>query len=108
MEHNMLNELIDGILQVLQGQALRIVLYGSAARGTATPESDIDIAVFVHQRLDAEKDALLSDVVVEMNLKYNKVFSVIDIDETVYQKWRKVTPFYQNVDKDGIILWTAA
>lgn len=50
----------------------------------------------------------LSDVIVDMNLKYNKVFSVIDIEESVYRKWRKVTPFYQNVDKEGIVLWTAA
>jgi hypothetical protein len=50
----------------------------------------------------------LSDVVVDMNLKYNKVFSVIDIDNATYQKWRGVTPFYQNVDREGIVLWTAA
>ena len=50
----------------------------------------------------------LSDVVVEMNLKHDKVFSVIDIDEAVYRKWRAVTSFYQNMDKEGIVLWTAA
>lgn len=104
----MLNELVEGILRVLPGQALRIVLYGSTARGTDTPDSDIDVAVFVQSRLNSATDERLSDVVVDLNLKYGRVFSVIDIDEAVYQKWRKVTPFYQNVDKDGIVLWTAA
>ena len=104
----MLDELVQGILRVLPGQALRIVLYGSTARGTNALDSDVDIAVFVRSRLDSAADERLSDVVVDMNLKYGKVFSVIDIDEAVYQKWRSVTPFYQNVDKDGIVLWTAA
>lgn len=108
MEQTMLAELVQGISRVLHGQVLRIVLYGSTARGTNSPESDIDIAVFVRSRLDNAADDMLSDLVVDMNLKYDRVFSVIDIDEATYQKWRGVTPFYQNVDKDGIVLWTAA
>ena len=45
-------ELVNGILRALPSQVIRIVLYGSAARGTNTPESDVDIAVFVHARLN--------------------------------------------------------
>lgn len=108
MEQDMLEELVQGLSRVLDGQVLRIVLYGSTARGTNLPESDIDIAVFVRSRLDSAADDMLSELVVDMNLKYDRVFSVIDIDEATYQKWRGVTPFYQNVDKDGIVLWTAA
>ena len=108
MEKKMYDELVLGILRALPSQVIRIVLYGSVARGTNTPESDVDVAVFVRTRLNNEMDDRLSDVVVDMNLKYNKVFSVIDIDNTTYQKWRDVTPFYQNVDKEGVVLWKAA
>ena len=108
MEQEMYLELVSGILRALPSQVIRIVLYGSVAKGTSTPESDVDIAVFVHARLDAEMEDRLSDVVVDMNLKYDKVFSVIDIDNETYQKWRGVTPFYQNVDREGVVLWTAA
>lgn len=108
MEQQVYHELVDGILRALSTQVIRIVLYGSVARGTNTPESDIDIAIFVHTKLDADMEDRLSDVVVDMNLKYNKVFSVIDIDDATYQKWRGVTPFYQNVDREGVVLWTAA
>ena len=38
-----------------------------------------------------------------MNLKYDKVFSVIDIEDAVYKKWHSVTPFYRNVDREGIV-----
>lgn len=108
MEQQIYSELVAGILRALPSQVIRIVLYGSVARGTSSPDSDIDIAVFVHARLDADLEDRLSDVVVDMNLKYNKVFSVIDIDNATYQKWRDVTPFYQNVDREGVVLWTAA
>ena len=108
MEQQIYRELVDGILRALSAQVIRIVLYGSVARGTNTPESDVDVAVFVRTRLNNEMDDRLSDVVVDMNLKYNKVFSVIDIDNATYQKWRDVTPFYQNVDKEGVVLWKAA
>ena len=50
----------------------------------------------------------MSGLIVDMNLKYGKVFSVIDIDQQTYLKWRGVTPFYQNVDREGIVLWKAA
>ena len=108
MEQEMYLELVNGILNALPSQVIRIVLYGSVARGTNAPDSDVDIAVFVHARLDTDMEDRLSDVVVDMNLKYNKVFSVIDIDNATYQKWRGVTPFYQNVDREGVVLWTAA
>lgn len=50
----------------------------------------------------------LSDIVVDMNLKYDKVFSVIDIEFEKFRKWGNVMPFYQNINKEGIVLWEAA
>ena len=44
----------------------------------------------------------------DMNLKYDKVFSVIDVNVHKFDKWAAVLPFYQNVDREGIVLWTAA
>ena len=108
MERQMYDELVRGILNVLKDQAVRIVLYGSAARGTDTHESDIDIAVFVHNRPDREAEDSLADFIVDMNLKYDRVFSVIDIENSVYDAWKGVTPFYQNVDREGVELWKAA
>ena len=108
MDRAMYEELVQGILSVLSGRVIRIVLYGSVARGTNTPESDVDSAIFLNSAMGQEAEDQLSDIVVEMNLKYDKVFSVIDIDDELYRKWRNVTPFYQNVDREGVVLWKAA
>jgi hypothetical protein len=36
------------------------------------------------------------------------VFSVIDIDIDKFSTWETAMPFYQNVKKEGIVLWKAA
>ena len=40
----------------------------------------------------------------------NKVIelSAVDIEKENLQKWGKILPFYQNVQKEGIVLWKAA
>ena len=43
-----------------------------------------------------------------MNLKYDKVFSIIDIEKSNLEKWGHILPFYKNVQKEGIVLWKAA
>jgi predicted nucleotidyltransferase len=108
MEQNVLQELVAGILEVMQTQLVSIILYGSAARGTNTEESDVDVAVLIHGALDRNTEDKLSDFIVDMNLKYDKVFSVIDIDIEKFSTWERVIPFYQNVNKEGIVLWKAA
>ena len=59
-------------------------------------------------QLDNQTEDKLSDFIVDMNLKYEKVFSVIDIDIEQFQKWENVLPFYKNVKKEGTVLWKAA
>lgn len=108
MDAKALQELVDGILTIFDTRVIRIVLYGSYARGTNTPESDVDIALLLAGSLDKEMENRLSDLIVDLNLKYDKVFSVIDIDYSVFQKWEEIIPFYKNVNKEGVVLWKAA
>ena len=108
MKEPMYDELVRGLLRLLPEQTVQIVLYGSVARGTAEADSDIDIALFLNGPLSSRQQDALSVLIVDWNLKYDKVFSVVDIDQQTYLKWRHVTPFYQNVSKEGIVLWKAA
>lgn len=41
-------------------------------------------------------------------VRYDKIFSIIDIKEENMKKWGEVLPFYKNVQKEGVILWKAA
>ena len=107
MEQIALCELVEGIRQVMPDQIISIVLYGSVARGTATNESDIDIAIIVKDKLDSATEDALSDVIVDLNLKYDKVFSMVDIQDEELKRWGNVLPFFKNVAKDGVVLWKA-
>ena len=108
MDKQMVDELVAGLLKIVDEQLVSVILYGSVARGTASSESDIDVALLIKGSLSSVTENELSDFIVDMNLKYDKVFSVIDIDFANYKKWEHVTPFYKNVEQDGIVLWKAA
>lgn len=108
MDRKILMELVDGILKIMEERVMSIILYGSTARGTNTEESDVDVAVLMKGTLDKVTEDKLSEFIVDMNLEYDKVFSVIDIDFDMFCKWEKVTPFYRNVSQEGVVLWKAA
>lgn len=108
MSEHILQELVAGILTVMEGKLERIILYGSVARGTDTECSDVDVALLMNDSLDRDTEDRLADFIVDMNIKYDKVFSVIDIDAGKFLAWAEVLPFYQNVNKEGIVLWKAA
>ena len=48
------------------------------------------------------------DFTVDLELEYNKVLSVLLIDHDNFREWEDVLPFYKNMKKDGIMLWSAA
>ncbi len=98
-------ELVDGICAALGTQLLEIILYGSVARGDDCAESDVDIALLVSGTMDAPAEDRLSDCITALNLRYDWVFSVVDIDIATWQRWGQTVPYYQNVKKDGVVLW---
>ncbi|MBO6112961.1 MAG: nucleotidyltransferase domain-containing protein [Lachnospiraceae bacterium] len=106
-ESNLFKKLVPAVREIYGDNLLYLILYGSVARNVATEDSDIDIALIVREDDHTMYDDML-DVVVDLDLEYDQVIStaLIKIDE--YEKWKKVLPFYRNIDKEGIILWKAA
>jgi predicted nucleotidyltransferase len=102
------NELIEGLKNIFYDSLVSIILYGSVAKGTDTDESDIDIAVILKNAKSQPLTDKLIDFTLNLDLKYDKVFSVIDIDYDEFLKWENILPFYKNVKRDGVILWKAA
>lgn len=108
MEQSTIQELLSGLRAILQDKLVQIILYGSVARGTNQEDSDIDVALLVRDELDADMADHLSDFIVDMNLKYDKGFSVIDINAERFSAWKNDLPFYRQVSQEGIVLWQAA
>lgn len=108
MNYMIKNELVEGLIDLFNDKLVSIILYGSVARGTNTDESDVDIAIILKDAKSQSVQDKLVDFTLNLDLKYDKVFSVIDIDYEEFLKWENVLPFYKNVKKDGVVLWKAA
>lgn len=108
LDHEISEELISGLCGIFGDDIRQIILYGSVARNEATAESDIDIAIILNGSLSGDvRDAFL-EFSAHLDLKYEKVFSIIDIDRRNMEKWGDVLPFYRNIREEGVILWKAA
>jgi predicted nucleotidyltransferase len=105
---NMENELISGLLDIFGNNLSKIILYGSVARNEQTDESDIDVAVIITNPVSSDVRNLFINWSAQMDLKYDCVLSVIDIEKEKFDMWENTLPFYKNVSREGIVLWTAA
>ncbi len=108
LSDEMKEELVQSLTEIFRNTISMIILYGSVARGDATQESDIDIAIVVRSQMDDVTKRRFLGWAADMDIRYERVFSIVDIQEDHMKKWGDVLPFYRNVKEEGIILWKAA
>lgn len=101
----MLHDLVEGLQLIFAQSVTQIILYGSVARQEESAESDIDIAVIVEEIQNPEIRKKFVEWNAEIDMKYNRVFSIMDIEKVNMDKWGNVLPFYKNIREEGIILW---
>ncbi len=108
LNEEMIRDLISGLREIFDQNVSQIILYGSVARREETAESDIDIAII----LDVAQASAIRERFIEwnseMDMKYNRVFSIVDIEKSQMDKWGNVLPFYKNIREEGVVLWKAA
>lgn len=82
----------------------RVVLYGSRARGDATPESDVDVLVVLRGPIENSYREIkrMGDLRMDLFERHRLYFSLLPYDEEAYQDMRR--PFMQNVHAEGIEL----
>ena len=102
-----LSEMSDRIYRIYGKELDKVILYGSYARGDQTSESDVDIAVVIRKDSEQMHDELF-DLVVDYELDLAVTLSVVPIEYDNFVEWSKVLPFYKNIDREGIVLWSAA
>ncbi len=91
-------------LEKLYGERLiKLVLYGSQARGDAKEDSDIDIMVVLKNPVSPGDEIFrMGEIKNKLNLKYDRLISVLPISEPDF--FYKQTPLLDNVRREGIVL----
>jgi predicted nucleotidyltransferase len=88
--------------EVLYGERLvRMILFGSQARGDAEPESDIDVLVVLQGPVDpGEEIARTGEVTALLSLKHDVVISRVFISAEQFSG--EQSPLLLNVRREGI------
>lgn len=107
---NLIDSYIESLRRIYGDHLKQVILYGSYARGDNRPDSDIDIMLLLDLTDMEIKEYFhdLSDITFDYLMDYDLDISPIAIDMAHFSKWVDCYPFYNNVRKEGVILYDAA
>jgi predicted nucleotidyltransferase len=107
----MLNQPISTVLTQVQqnlkqlyGEQLeKLILYGSQARGTAQPDSDIDILIVLKDVFNySQESEKISQLIADLCLEYNVLISCAFANSEQLENHN--SGFFRNVRKDGLVI----
>ena len=80
-----------------------VVLFGSKARGTDDPESDIDLLILTSHQINWQERHRLIDALFDIELAYDVVISTLVVPKEEWEQgyWR-VLPITDEIEKDGV------
>ena len=82
-----------------------LAIFGSVARQEAAEESDLDVLILIQDKVTHMIRNNISDMVFDINLKYGTNISIIVLEQNQWETGMiKITPFYDEIQKDGVFI----
>lgn len=82
-----------------------IVLFGSHARGDFNKNSDWDILILLNQNhVNRLEEKEYRDELFDIELEVGEPISTIVLSKTDWENKHKITPLYQSIKREGILL----
>ena len=106
---NLLEKYIEEIRKIYGSSVVKIILFGSYARGDNNSESDIDIMILVNiSDIEAkEYQKRLFDETYDFNMDNDVEINPMTHSEELFNKWVDNYPFFNNIDREGVVLYAA-
>ncbi|WP_310605574.1 nucleotidyltransferase domain-containing protein [Anaerosporobacter sp.] len=103
---NMLMKFSKKMKDILGANLSKVILYGSYARGEQQEHSDIDIMILTSLTdVEIERiEPIIYDVAFDFEMEYFIDISVIVKNEEHFEYWLGALPFYDNIEREGVVL----
>lgn len=100
---------VEEIQKIVGGHLRKVILYGSYARGDFRLDSDVDVMILVDiSDMDIKLySQQLSYMTYDFNMDHDLDINQITKNEKHFNKWVVNYPFYENVQKEGVVLYEA-
>jgi len=98
-----LGELRSELETLYADRLVRVMLFGSQARGDAEPGSDIDVLVVLRGPVDDGAEGRgMSEFLASLSLRYTTVVSCIFMDEDRFV--HRNGPLLRNIRREGVVI----
>lgn len=100
-------ETVHLITEAMGSDVVKIILYGSCARGDYTEDSDIDIALLLKSdRLKAKKyGSVLANIATELAMRYFAVVNFVCLPYEEYIDKNDWYDYFRNIKQEGRVLY---